>query len=102
MRVEKKIYDKNYGEKIRERIAGKTDLQLGKNGLSKSFIKEVRRRLEKNGVVKIRVLKNFIRVNKDIDRREVAEKVAKIVGAKLLEVRGYTFILVKDKVKDRG
>jgi len=34
-----------------------------------------------------------------LDRRVVAEKVAETVGAKLIDVRGYTFILVKGRLK---
>lgn len=33
--------------------------------------------------------------NIEEDRREFAKKVASLVGAKLIEVRGYTFILAK-------
>ncbi len=91
--MDEEVHDKNIKEKIKERKAGKTDLQLGKKGLTKGFINEVKKRLEKNGVVKIRILKSFIKSSM-IDRREIARRVAELTGAKLIEVRGYTFILV--------
>ncbi len=100
MWVEEEVHDKNLKEEIKKRVAGKTDLQLGKKGITDAFIREVKNRLEKQGVVKIKILKSF-RKTTELDRREIARLVADKTGAKLVEVRGYTFILMKrrDKVK---
>ncbi len=100
MWVEEEVHDKNLKEEIKKRVAGKTDLQLGKKGITDAFIREVKNRLEKQGVVKIKILKSF-RKTTELDRREIARLVAAKTGAKLVEVRGYTFILMKrrDKVK---
>ncbi len=104
MRLEKKIHDKS-PERIREEVkirrAGRVDLQLGKNGPTPRFIEEVRNRLRRRGVVKIRILKSYIR-SSGMDRREIARIVANLAGAKLIEVRGYTFILVESKDKYRS
>ncbi len=98
MRMEKKIYDKGIDIKkeIKKRKAGKVDLQLGKKGPTPGFIEEVRRRLKAHGVVKIRILKSYAR-SVDSDRREIARQIAELVGARLIEVRGYTFILAIKK-----
>jgi RNA-binding protein len=104
MRLEKKIHDKSpeeIREEIRIRRAGKVDLQLGKNGPTPGFIEEVRNRLRRQGVVKIRILKSYIR-SSGMDRREIARTIARLVGAKLIEVRGYTFILAESKDKYRS
>jgi len=98
MRVEEKIYDKNVREEIKKRVAGKVDLQLGKKGLTDSFLREVEERLKRQGVVKIRILKSYIR-SSEKDRRGIAREVAEKVKARLIEVRGYTFIIAKNKVK---
>lgn len=100
MWLEEKIHDKDVEREIKKRVAGKVDVQLGKKGITDSFIREIKNRLEKQGVVKVRILKSFRRTS-DVDRREIARIVAEKVGAKLVDVRGYTFILVKkrDKVK---
>ena len=102
MWLEEKIHDKSFKEEVKRRVAGKVDLQLGKKGITDSFIKEVKNRLEREGVVKIRILKSFRR-STELDRREIARIVAEKAGARVYEVRGYTFILVKDKdkVKDK-
>ncbi len=67
-------------------------MQLGKSGLTEGFINEVKKRLKKQGVVKIRILKSYLKSGEN-DRRNIARKVAELTGARLIEVRGNTFIL---------
>lgn len=99
MRVEKKVRSET--EKlVRDKISSKTDVQLGKNGLTKEFVEEVKNRLKKHGVVKIRILKSFIK-SSGLDRWLIAENVARACEAELRDVRGYTFILVKKRFKNK-
>lgn len=91
--MEEEVYDKNKIKSlIKERRRGKVDIQLGKSGLTEGFINEVKRRLKKQGVVKIRILKSYLKSGEN-DRRSIAGKVAELTGARLIEVRGNTFIL---------
>ncbi len=91
--MEEKVYDKNKIKNlIKERRRGKVDIQLGKSGLTEGFVNEVKRRLKKQGVVKIRILKSYLKSGEN-DRRSIARKVAELAGARLIEVRGNTFIL---------
>ena len=85
-------------EKIKRKKAEHADVRIGKNGLTEGQINEIRRRLEDHDVVKIKI---GIEVE---DRRAFARQVAEAVGAKLIEVRGKTFILAKDvrKGRDKG
>lgn len=101
MWLDEEVRGKGVEGKIREKVAGRADLQLGKKGLSNSFIREVRGRLERQGIVKVRVLKSYRRAS-SLDRRKIAELVAERVGAELFEVRGYTFILVRPRDKDKS
>lgn len=94
MRVDQEIYSDDFWEALKERLAGKVDIQLGKNGVTDSFINEVKVRLRKQGVVKVRVLRSFRR-SSGLDVREIAEEVAEKTGAVLYEVRGFTFILLR-------
>jgi len=88
------VYDKGFREEVKARIAGKVDMQLGKNGLTEAFIEEVKRRLEKHGVVKIRVLKSYRRIHhRDIS--ELAEEIAGLSGGRIYDVRGFTITLIK-------
>lgn len=99
MRVEKKVYDKNK-EDVKRKIHGRADVQLGKKGLTNGFINEVKHRLEKHRIVKIRVLKSFLKTS-DLGRTEVAEKVAEKCGGAVVDVRGNTFIMVKKLFKNK-
>ncbi len=91
--MEEEVYDKNKIKNlIKERRRGKIDIQLGKSGLTEGFINEVKRRLKKQGVVKIRILRSYLKSGEN-DRRSIARKVAELAGARLIEVRGNTFIL---------
>ncbi|MFP3162320.1 YhbY family RNA-binding protein [Acidianus hospitalis] len=78
-------------EKIKKTKAEHPTIRIGKNGLTEGLINEIKRQLKDNEVVKIRI------GIKDQDRREIAKKVAELTNAKLVEVRGYTFILMKNE-----
>lgn len=88
------IHDKGLREKIKLRVAGKVDVQLGKNGVTQGFIEEVRLRLRKHGVVKIRVLKSYRR-SEGFDIHRLAEEIAGLTGGKIYEVRGFTITLIR-------
>lgn len=65
-------------------------IQLGKNGVSDSFIAELKSQLKKNKVVKVKMLKSS---RGEADGREIPKEVAAKLRAELVDVRGYTFIL---------
>ncbi|WP_420804729.1 YhbY family RNA-binding protein [Candidatus Acidianus copahuensis] len=50
----------------------------------------MKRQLKEKRVVKIRI------GNKEGNRKEIANKIAEITGSRLIEVRGYTFVLEKE------
>ncbi len=77
-------------EKVRKTKAEHPTIRIGKNGLTEGLINEIKRQLKEHEVVKIRI------GIKDQDRRELAKKVAEAVNAQLVEVRGYTFILMRN------
>jgi len=83
--------DTNYNIKqlIKMAKARHADVRIGKKGLTDEVINEIKRRLKDHKVVKVKI---GIEVE---DRREFAKKVAGLAGAKLIEVRGFTFILAK-------
>ena len=94
--MDKKIRNKKLKSKINERIAGKVDVQLGKNGITLGFIEELKSRLEKHHVVKIRVLKSYRETHEE-KIEELALKLAEKTGSSIYEIRGYTIILIKEK-----
>ncbi len=94
VRVEKKIHDKDWKRLVKEKRASpKIDVAIGKKGLTPGVIEEIKRRLEKEGVVKVRIHKAAL-VSTNMDRVAIAVTTASLTGARLIEVRGRTFILV--------
>ncbi len=67
---------------------------IGKEGLKDSLINDIKNLLKKYGMIKIRIQKGAM-VEKD--RYEIAEELAKKVGAIVIEVRGFTVTLALDE-----
>lgn len=85
-------------ERIAKSIHGPADVQIGKQGLTEGVINEIKARLEKKEIVKVRILKSALTAT-GLSRREIAEKVSHAVGATLVDLRGRTFILYKPRTK---
>ena len=92
-------YKKPKGKILRklrkENINIKTTVWIGKNGLSEELIKQIRNQVNKNNIVKIRVLKNALG---GIDRKEYIKEVAKELikrGLYVIDIRGYTILVAK-------
>ncbi|MFN4045973.1 MAG: YhbY family RNA-binding protein [Acidilobaceae archaeon] len=83
-------------ERLREAIHGRADVSIGKGGASESVLREIEARLKVKSVVKVRVLRSGLEASGS-DRRSLASEIAEKLGAKLVEVRGKTFILYKPK-----
>lgn len=100
MWMEEKIHDQDMQEIkiIKKKAQPRSDVNIGKKGITHHIIHEIKRRLDKEGVVKIRILKSALIVS-GLDRRKFAKEVARKTGALLIEVRGRTFILAKTLVK---
>jgi RNA-binding protein len=69
---------------------------IGKNGLSPDIIKEVEKQLEKNKMVKVKILKAALGSE---EAKQIASTVAHQSHASLVEIRGHTFMLYKPKQK---
>ena len=78
----------------REFSMEKATVRIGKSGVTPQLLEEVDRQLEKNEIVKVKILKSALAERK---AREVASEVAQKTNASLVEVRGHTFILYRRK-----
>lgn len=88
-------------KKIKEHVQQRSaDVRIGKAGITEGVINEIKRFLMEKEIVKIKILRTAAAVEGK-DRFQIAEEVAKKLNAKLLEVRGRTFILYK-KIKDKA
>jgi len=79
---------------IKEAWHSSAHVHIGKRGITDEVITEIKRRLKKQKVLKVRILPSCIKVL-ELDRREIAQLVAKRCNAHLAGVRGYTFVIYK-------
>jgi len=83
--------------RIKRRLGGeKPTIWVGKSGTSKELLKEIEKQLDKNEMVKVKVLKSALEGNK---AKEIASRIAEQTEASLVEVRGHTFMLYKRRKK---
>lgn len=67
------------------------DIQIGRNGIRDAVIEHIKEQLSIKTPLKIRVLKNAIFGEKDAEY--YANEVSKQVHAKLIGIRGNTFVI---------
>ena len=75
------------------------DVIIGKRGLTDAVLKEIESRLKVKGYVKVKILKTGLEVS-DFGRRELAKEVSRQLGVKLAGVRGRTFVLYREHIKE--
>jgi RNA-binding protein len=83
--------------RIKRRLSGeKPTIWVGKSGVSKELLNEIKKQLDKNEMVKVKILKSAL-VNEKA--KLMASKIAEQLEAALVEVRGHTFMLYKRRRK---
>jgi RNA-binding protein len=65
---------------------------VGKSGASEEVLKEIKKQLDRNKMVKVKILKTALVEGK---AKEIAAKVASQTESSLVEVKGHTFMLFK-------
>lgn len=78
--------------RVRKKIHESSDIHVGKQGITQGVVEEIKRRLKREGVLKIRMNKGLFKATGK-DRRELAQEIAEKTGSELVEVRGNTLIL---------
>jgi RNA-binding protein len=66
-------------------------VHVGKEGITHSVGEELRKQLEKNKLVKVRLLQSF-----EGDREDAGRGLADASGSVLVEVRGKTVVLARE------
>ena len=66
-------------------------INVGKRGINEGLIREINTMLEKYGIVKVRMLKNFRMVGEleGKDKKQLAKEIAEKVDGKLIDFRGF-------------
>lgn len=73
-----------------------TIFQVGKGGINEQLIKQVGEALEARELIKLRVLETS-----PVSSREAADQIATAVGADVVQVIGYRFILYKESTEHK-
>ncbi len=63
-------------------------INIGKKGINDNLIKEINTILEKRGIVKVKMLKNFRNVS-GRDKKVLAEEIASKIKGELIDFRGF-------------
>ena len=71
---------------------------IGKGGATEKLVKEVSKQLEKNGIVKIKILKSALK-NENIDN--ITQKIVHETDSTLVDKRGHVFILYKPRKRKK-
>lgn len=70
--------------------------QIGKNGISESFLKQVDEALEAREIVKVNVLNNS-----SLETKEAAELVANSLNAEFVQSIGNKFVIYKESKENK-
>ncbi len=70
--------------------------QVGKNGITENFIKQVDEALEKREIIKIKVLNNSM-----LNAKEVASMLAEKTNAEFVQSIGNKFVLYRESKKNK-
>lgn len=68
---------------------------IGKDGLTPQLINEIEKQLQKNKMIKARILPSALQ--QENTAQTIASKAAEQTGASLVEVRGHVFILFRKR-----
>ncbi len=63
-------------------------INVGKKGISDNLVREINCILEKRGIVKVKMLRNFRNVS-GRDKRDLAREIASKVNGELVDFRGF-------------
>ena len=80
----------------REMGSEKPTIWIGKGGPTDQLVKEISRQLDKNKIVKAKILKSALR-NEDVD--SLIQKVTQETNSTLIDNRGHVFTLYRRRKK---
>ncbi len=81
-------------------VHGEPRVRIGKSGIHDGVVQEIERWLKEEGIVKVRVMKSYLR-STGASTEQIASEVAKLTKASLVTVRGHVFVL-RRSVTRRG
>lgn len=73
----------------------KPTVWIGKNGLDKKLIDEIKLQLKKRGLIKVKILKGAVD-EQNLDRKTLPEEIARLTDSQLILKVGFVFTLYKE------
>lgn len=83
-------------EDYKDVLLSKPHCRIGKLGINKDMINHILTLLKKHKIIKVKVLKSY---HFDKQMENIAKEVANKTNSYLLDVRGKTFILSRNRIK---
>jgi RNA-binding protein len=68
-------------------------IRIGKNGLTESTIKEIKKQLNKKNLIKVKLLRAFI---SDKNKKDIAKEIAQKTNSQLIDLVGFVVVLYQD------
>ncbi|HEY0090510.1 MAG TPA: YhbY family RNA-binding protein [Candidatus Lokiarchaeia archaeon] len=88
----------SYNEDFKKVLLTEPHAILGKNGITEEFIQHINILLKRYKIIKVKALKS-IATKKTME--EIAAQVSKATNSKLLDIRGFKFIISQDPNKNK-
>jgi RNA-binding protein len=70
----------------------KPTIWIGKSGVSQEILREIMKQLNKNKMIKVKILKTALQND---EAKKIALGIASQIGSALIDVKGHTFMLYK-------
>jgi len=78
----------------REMSTEKATIWVGSNGVTDALLKEALKQLDKNEIIKVRILRSAL---KGEEEKSIIHKVVQETGSSLIDQRGHVFVLYKPR-----
>ena len=82
-------------KRVKQAHYSSADVIIGKKGVTEEVLREIDNRLRAHEIVKVKMLRTA--VGPGSERRRVAKMIAEALGARLMGVRGRTFVLYRPR-----
>lgn len=76
-------------------------LQIGKNGVTDSFISELKKQLRTRGLIKVKLTKGFMEIIERSDKSQIASDLAKKTDSEVISVVGFTIVFYKKIIEEK-
>lgn len=78
-----------------EKLHSKVDMNIGKRGLTEEVFREIKKRLDKEGVIKVRINRNLYQ-REGIDMKTIAKRICDKTNSQVIDIRGRTIVISKN------